>query len=165
MDLTKLDSGQQWVIYAALQVLMVVAAVAPLRRVIGYVLSHCGMELSARVIAAVMGTTDRAVRKTKALSGKQMLSALRRGGNRRSKLRPEHAGVVAKFLVAHPQAPQSQLLAFILEHLHLGVDRQTASRFLTRYGLGCLTGNPVNDAPLLSASRSSAAPSSCSDPR
>jgi hypothetical protein len=164
IDLAKLDSGQQWVIYAALQALMIVGTVAPLRRVVGYLLSHCGMDLSAPVIAAVMKITDRAVRKTKALSGKELLSALRRGGNRRPKLRPEHAGVVAKFLVEHPDAPQNQMLAFVLEHLHLSVDRQTLGRFLTRYGLGCLCGSVVKDAPLLSAPRSSEVPSSCSDP-
>jgi hypothetical protein len=164
IDLAKLDSGQQWVIFAALQALMVVGTIAPLRRLVAYLLGHCGMDLPAPVIAAVVEVTDRAVRKTKALSAKELLTALRRRGNRRPKLRPEHAGVVAKFLVEHPKAPQSELLAFVWEHLRLSLDRLTLSRFMTRYGLGCLQGGLVHDAPLLSAPRSSGGPSSCSDP-
>src|SRR5438045_3643594 len=73
LDLKSLDAGQQWVLFAALQLVAVVGSCAPLTRVVGYLLAHCGMALPGRLIAAVVGVSDRALRTTKALSPKDLL--------------------------------------------------------------------------------------------
>lgn len=156
-----LDPGQQWVLFAALQVLSVIGPVAVLRRVLGYLLLHCGMGLSAPVVAAVVGVSDRALRTTQTLSPGQLVAAVRRPGNRKPKLRAEQAGPIARFLVEHPGIHQDQLLAFIRQTWKLKVDRTTLSRYLARYGLGCLrdlgSGAP-RATPLLSAIPTTAAP-------
>src|SRR6266545_5066735 len=68
IDLERFDSGQRWVLFAAYNALIVVGSVTPLRRVLGFLLAHCGMDLGSQVIAALVGVTDRAVRFNQDLS-------------------------------------------------------------------------------------------------
>ena len=65
--LRRLDEGQQWVVFAALEVMAVVGQLAPLRRLLGWVLAHAGMNLGGTLIGAITGVSDRAVRTTKTL--------------------------------------------------------------------------------------------------
>ena len=159
--LDALDLGQQWTLFVGLQLLAVLGPVAVLRRLLGYLLAHCGMGLPGGVIAALLGISDRALRTTKALSPRQLLTTLRRPGNRKPKLRAHHAGPVARFLVEHPGAPAQQLRDFLLQQFQLRVDRTTLHRFLTCYGLGCLRSWEASPrpTPLLSAPRRWEAPS------
>ncbi len=161
-DLTTLDSGQQWVIFCALTFLSFAEGVAPLRRMVAYMLSHCGMGLSTEVIGAVVGTTGRAVRKGRRFEPTEFWKRLQklRRGHAPSKLSREQVGPVAKFLANNKKCSVAELLAFIKETFGVEMDRLTLRRFLKRYGLGCLREESVEDTPLLPVAPSMAEHSS-----
>jgi hypothetical protein len=155
--LDRLDLGQQWIVFAAIELVSFFRRVPALARVVGYFLAHCGMDLGTQVIAPVVGVSDRAVRQAKALAPEQMLYSVRHpvGGHRKPKLHAEHAGIVAKYLVEHPRSRVKELLDFIRTEIGPKLDRLTLRRYLKRYGLGCLRGAEIGGAaPLLSAERS-----------
>lgn len=160
LSLDLLDPGQQWVVFAAIE-LVSFLSVPALARVVGYFLAHCGMDLGAQVIAAVVGVSDRAVRQAKAHSPAEMLHSVRHpiGGHRKAKLKAEHAGILAKYLVEHPGARVRELVDFVSGSIGPKLDRLTLRRYLKRYGLGCLRGTEIAGAsPLLSAERSTEEP-------
>ena len=159
--LERLDLGQQWAVYAALQATAHIGRLPGLRRVVGYLLAHSGMDLGTQVIAAVVGVSSRAVRSAQALTPTEMLHSVRPvGGHRQPKLKPEQAGPLAKFLVEHPRAQVDETLAFIKDEFATEVDRVTLRRFIERFGLGCLKGERIADRPLFSAAPSGEEPSS-----
>lgn len=161
VELSGLDEWQRGVVLAAVTFLSFVRGVPALGRVVAYLLSHCGMGLSTTVIGAVVGTTDRAVRKGRQQSPKQFWKRQQqaRRGHAPAKLQPEQVGVVAKFLAENKQCTVAQLLGFIHQSLGVQMDRLTLRRFLKRYGLGCLRQQAVEGSPLLSALPSTEAPS------
>ena len=162
VEFTDLDDGQRWVVFAALRFLDFADGVAPLRRLVGYLLSHCAMDLTSPVVAAIVVRGERAVRKARQIEPAQFWSRLQRPrrGHRPPKLLPEQVGHVARFLVSHRQCTVAELLAFIKEDLAVEMDRLTLRRFLKRYGMGCLREDIVEDAPFLSAAPFMVAPSS-----
>jgi len=129
-----------------------VGTVAALRRMVGYLLAHSGLGLSTVVIGAVVGTTDRAVRKGRQVAPKEFWKRLQRArrGHAPPKLRKEQVGPVAKYLSEHPGCSVAQMLGFIRQSFGVEMDRLTLRRFLKRYGLGCLKQSSVVDTPLLS---------------
>jgi hypothetical protein len=153
IDLARFDLGQQWVIFFALRVVAHLGKVAGLKRVLGYFLAASKMDLGSGTIAAVIGVSDRAVRSAQALEPQAMLHSVQHpvGGHRKPKLEAHHAGVIAKFLVDHPHALVQDLLDFITNELGVTIDRLTLRRYIARYGLGCLRGELVTNAPLFSA--------------
>jgi len=161
IDLRRFDVGQRWVLFAAVKTVSLLEGIAPLKRVLTYLLAHSGMDLGTKVIGAITGVSDRAVRNTQVQEPKEILHRVRNPveGHRRPKLKAEHAGPVAKYLVDHPGAKVKPILAYIKKDLDIEVDRLTLRRFLKRYGLGCLRGNSVTDTPLFSAPPTTEAPS------
>jgi hypothetical protein len=162
VDLSQLDDGQRWVVYAALQFSSHVGLLSALLRLLTYVLAHSGMGLPAPVIASLTGVSDRAVRTTKALAPEELLHSVRTPprGRGKPKLGPEQAGTIAKFLVEHRDSEVNDLLAFIRKQIGVAVDRKTLRVFIGRYGLGCLREDAVHDRPLFSEPPDSEAPSS-----
>jgi hypothetical protein len=76
------------------------------------------------------------------------------GGHRKAKLKAEHAGIVAKYLVQHPRSRVNDLIDFISSQLGPKLDRLTLRRYLKRYGLGCLREAEIaGPSPLLSGER------------
>jgi transposase len=148
VELSGLDDWQRGVVLAAVTFLSFVRGVPALG-------------LSTVVIGAVVGTTDRAVRKGRQQSPKEFWKRQQqaRRGHAPAKLQPEQVGVVAKFLAENKQCTVAQLLGFIHQRLGVQMDRLTLRRFLKRYGLGCLRQEAVEGSPLLSAPRSTQAPS------
>ena len=161
VDPGSLDAGQQWAIFAALTFLKFIGPVPALRRVVAYLLSHCGLALSSGVIGAVVGTTDRAVRKGRGFGPKEFWQRLQkaRRGHAPPKLRRDQVGPVAKYLSEHKRCTVAELLGFIHRTFDVRMDRLTLRRFLKRYGLGCLREEAVQDTPLLPVVLSSEAPS------
>jgi hypothetical protein len=106
------------------------------------------MELGSSLIGALIGVSDRAVRYTQAQSVREVLGRLRERGHAAPKLKPEHSGPIAKYLVEHPRAKAPQILQFVAETFGVTVDRLTLRRYLERYGLGCLREDKAQDAPL-----------------
>jgi len=153
VDLATLDAGQRWIIYAALSFLRFIGPVPALRRAVAYLLSHCDLALSSGVIGAVVGTTDRAVRKGRGFGPKEFWHRLQkaRRGHAPPKLRRDQVGPVAKYLSEHKQCKVAELLEFIHTTFGVQMDRLTLRRFLKRYGLGCLREEAVQDTPLLPA--------------
>lgn len=162
MVLERLDEGQQWAVFAALQARAALGGLPALLRLLAYVLGHCGMGLSAPVIGALTGVSDRSIRATKALSADELLHSVRTPprGRGRPKLGAEHAGTLAKFLVEHPNSQVKDIIAFIRSELSVELDRKTLRVYIARYGLGCLRADVVTNTPLFSVARASAAHSS-----
>lgn len=160
VELRHLDDGQQWLVFAALSVRQVLQGLPALMRLLTYVLAHSGMGLPAPVIAALTGVSDRAVRATKALTANELLHCVRTPprGRGKPKLGPEHAGIVAKFLVEHPNPQVRDIIAFVRTELGVELDRKTLRVYIARYGLGCLRGDLLADSPLLSEAQTSEAP-------
>jgi hypothetical protein len=167
IDLSVLDSGQRWVLYAALTFLTFVRRLAPFQRFVAYWLSHCGLGLSSKIVGAVVGTTDRAVRKGRRFSPRKFWERQRRArrGHPPPKLRREQVGPVAKYLAEHKRCSVAELLGFIHDTFSVAMDRLTLRRFLNRYGLGCLREEAVEDAPFLRVALPMVAPSRCSRTR
>ena len=157
-----LDEGQQWIVFAALCARKALERLPALTRLLAFVLAHCGMSLSAPVIASLTGVSDRAIRTTKALTATELLHSVRTPprGRGKPKLGPEHAGVLAKFLVEHRKARVQDILRFIRDDLGVEMDRKTLRVYMGRYGLGCLRGDAVEDTPLLSETQTLVAHSS-----
>jgi len=151
IDLTRIDSGQRWVIFAALQAVTLLGETQALKRVVVFLLANCGMGLPATVIASVVGTSDRTIRNLRSYSSAQLLTSVRQrlGGNHKPKLKAEHAGVVGKLLLLHPDARVKELIELIEEEIGIKVDRLTLRRFLKKYGLGCLRGELITNRPPL----------------
>lgn len=150
VNLSSLDEGQRWVVFVALVVLAVLGECKPLRRLLGYMLAHSGMGLGSSLIGALIGVSDRAVRYNQAQSVRDVLDHLRdpKRGHAAPKLKPEHAGPIAKYLVEHPRAKAPQILQFVADTFGVAMDRLTLRRYLERYGLGCLREEKAQDAPL-----------------
>lgn len=150
VNLSSLDEGQRWVVFVALAVLTVLGDCKPLRRLLGYMLAHSGMGLGSSLIGALIGVSDRAVRYNQAQSVRDVLDHLRdpKRGHAAARLKPEHAGPIAKYLVEHPRAKAPQILQFVTETFGVTMDRLTLRRYLARYGLGCLREERAQDAPL-----------------
>jgi len=161
VELSRLDAMQRGVVLAALTFLSFVGNVLALRQVVAYLLSHCGMGLSSTVIGAVVGITDRGVRKGRGVAPKEFWKRLRqaRRGRPPSKLKPEQVGLVARFLSENKRCTVAQVLTFIHQSFGVQMDRLTLRRFLKRYGLGCLREESVAGAPLLSDAPSMEGPS------
>ncbi len=162
IDLDRFDDGQRWGLFAALQMLSALGSVAPLRRLVIWLMAHSGLELGSQALAALGGVTDRAVRLTQSEAPEALLHSLQHpvGGHRAPALEAHHAGPVARFLAHHPHASVAQILAFLEAELHVTIERHTLRHFIQRYGLGCLQGDQVTDAPPLLAARPSVVRSS-----
>ena len=161
VELSQLDAMQRGVVLAALRFLGFVGKVPALRQLVAYLLSHCGMGLSSTLIGAVVGVTDRAVRKGRGVAPKELWKRLRqaRRGHPPTKLKREQVGLVVRFLSENKRCSVAELLAFIHQSFGVSMDRLTLRRFLKRYGLGCLGEERVADAPLLSGAPSMEEPS------
>jgi hypothetical protein len=164
VDLEGLDEGQKWVVFLVLQLLALIGTIPPLRRVLGYFLAHCGMDLGSTLIGTLIGVSDRAVRATRSQSAPTFWEHLSQPARcpppPPPKLGPEHAGPVAKYLVEHPRAKAPQILQFLAEELGVTMDRLTLRRYLARYGLGCLREETHTNAPLFAARPPMGVPSS-----
>lgn len=162
VDLSRLDDGQHWVAYGALRVGDAVGEVPPLRRALTYFLVKADMGLTEPVIAAIAGVSDRTVRSIKALAPKELVTSIAQieRGHRQPKLKPAHAGVVARLLVDHPKAGVSQLLNMVNQELGVSIERHAFARYLERYGLGLLREETVIERPLFGVAPTTVAPSS-----
>lgn len=129
--------AQQALLEAAVRFVAVIAAQPILLRVAAYFLLHADMGLSAVQVGAAVGRTDRAMRTVRALTAHEMLDSIwaELGRHRQPRLRPEHAGPIAKYLVDHPRCTQPEVVAFIARELHIEIEQQTLRRFLDAYGL------------------------------
>jgi transposase len=161
IDLARFDTGQRWVIYFALCIVAALGEVLSLRRVLGYFLARSGFELGSQAIAAIIGVSDRSVRNIQSLSPANIVHSIRNpaGGNRKPKLEAHHSGPIAKFLVEHPRARVQDVLQFVAREFDVTMDRLTLRRYIERYGLGCLRGEFIADAPFLSEPLDLAEPS------
>ncbi len=76
---------------------------------------------------------------------------------KKPKLRPEHVGAVARFLVDNPQAQLREVLDFVRKQLGVSVKRHALRRFFVRYSLGELNKERVQARPLFAVTLPSAA--------
>lgn len=141
-------------------------------RMAAFFLLHADMGLTPAQVGAAVGRTDRAMRTVQALSAQELLTSIwnELGRHRTPKLRPEHAGPIAKYLVEHPDGGTDEILAFVRSALGITVDRHTLQRFSATYGLGVLRGGREaseggDERPFFSGAPASAGRSSCSPSR
>lgn len=113
---------------------------ATMLRFAAFFLLHSGSGLTPAQVGAAVGRTDRAMRTVQALSARDLLASVwaERGRHRTPKLRPEHAGPIARYLVDHPRGTQAEVVSFIHRSFGITVDPLTLRRFSTTYGLGVL---------------------------
>lgn len=160
VDVGRLDDGQKWLVFVALQLLAWLGDIGALKRLLGCLLSHCGMGLSSTVIGKLVGCTDRNVRYNQKHSANELwkrLSSPERG-HRAAKLGAVYAGPVAKFLVTHQGARVDEILAFIDEELGIKIQQLTLRRFIERHGLGTLREELHEDGPLFWVPAATVAP-------
>src|SRR5690242_19862453 len=131
---------QRVLLEAAVRFVAAIAAQPILLRVAAFFLLHAGMGLTPAQVGAAVGRTDRAMRTVQALEVREVLDSIwaELGRHRQPKLRPEHAGPIAKYLVDHPGCTQPEVTMFIASALSIVVDTQTLRRFLDAYGLNAL---------------------------
>jgi hypothetical protein len=129
--------SQQVLLEAAVRFVAVIAAQPILLRAAAFFLLHAEMDLTAAQVGAAVGRTDRAMRTVRALTAHEMLDSIwaELGRHRQPRLRPEHAGPIAKYLVDHPRCTQPEVVAFIASELSIDIEPQTLRRFLETYGL------------------------------
>jgi hypothetical protein len=131
---------QRVLLEAAVRFIALIEGHAIMLRAAAFFLLHAGMGLTPALVGAAMGRTDRAMRMVQALSAHDFVESvwaqLRR--HRQPKLRAEHAGPIAKYLVDHPHETQAQVVAFIARELGIHIDPLTLRRFLKAYGLNVL---------------------------
>lgn len=105
VPLASLEPEQRWVLLAALQVLSVMQSTPVLHRVVGFFLLHCGLRLPAAVVGAALSLGPRAVCALKHTPAEGVLASLRRSrSGTKPKLRAQHVGRIARFLMDHPDA-------------------------------------------------------------
>lgn len=141
----RLTGPQRVLLEAAVRFVAAIGAQAILVRVAAFFLLHAGMGLTPAQVGAAVGRTDRAMRTVQALSAHELLEAVwnELGRHRQPKLRAEHAGPIAKYLVEHPKCTQAEVVAFIATEYEIAVDVQTLRRFSKTYGLGVLRPGPT----------------------
>jgi hypothetical protein len=147
--------AQQILLEAAVRFVAVIASQPILLRVAAFFLLHAGMGLTPAQVGAAVGRTDRAMRTVQALGVREVLDSIwaELGRHRQPKLRPEHAGPIAKYLVDHPGCTQPEVTMFIASELAIVVDTQTLRRFLDAYGLYVLRPDPHHAAGEADVSR------------
>src|SRR5689334_8555873 len=164
--------SEQVLLEAAVRFGAAIAAQPILLRVAAYFLLHADMGLTTAQVGAAVGRTDRAMRTVRTLTAHQMLESIwaELGRHRQPRLRPEHAGPIAKYLVDHPRCTQPEVVTFIARELGIDIEQQTLRRFLDAYGLYVF--RPDHDRaeahvarPTSSGAPTSGAPSSCCRPR
>jgi hypothetical protein len=138
--LERATGPQRVLLEAAVRFIAVIDEQPILLRLTAFFLLHAGMGLTPVQVGAAVGRTDRAMRTVQALSAHDVLESVwgELGRHRQPKLRAEHAGPIAKYLVDHPRCLQAEVVAFIASELTIAIDVQTLRRFLKAYGLGAL---------------------------
>lgn len=102
VDLAALDEGQRWLLFAALNLVTQLAAVL-LRRLLAYLLCHCGLGLKVQVVASALSLSPLAMSSLRKAEPAQLLRSLRRAPlGKKPKLRPEHGCPLVRFLLDHP---------------------------------------------------------------
>jgi hypothetical protein len=138
--LGKATEPQRILLEAAVRFVAAVCAQPILLRLTAFFLLHAGLGLTPAQVGAAVGRTDRAMRTVQALSAHALLESMwgELGRHRQPKLRAEHAGPIAKYLVDHPFSTQAEVVAFVASELKIAIDVQTLRRFFKAYGLGVL---------------------------
>lgn len=159
VDLEALDEGQRWLLFAALNLVAQLSAVPLLRRLLAYLLCHCGLGLKVQLIAGALTVSPRALSSLRKAEPAQLLHSLRRTSlGKKPKLRPEHVGPLVRFVLDHPQAPLHQVLQFTHKTLGVSIKRHALRRFILRYSLGELHKERVTARPFFAVTPPSAAP-------
>lgn len=135
--LERATAAQRALLEAAVRFVAIIAAQPILLRAAAYFLLHADMGLTPAQVGAAVGRTDRAMRTVRSLGAHELLDSIwaELGRHRQARLRPEHAGPIAKYLVDHPRCTQSDVVAFIARELAIDIEHQTLRRFLAAYGL------------------------------
>jgi hypothetical protein len=106
-------------------------------RIAGYFLLHCKVGLKGAQIARLVGISSRSASRHRKLSARQVVQQIQHRFNGRpyGKLLPRHAGSIAKFLFAHPEATRDELLDFIGHTWNFRVSKVALWEFLKKFGL------------------------------
>jgi hypothetical protein len=143
--LQRATGPQRVLLEAAVRFVAAIEAQPIVLRVAAFFLLHAGLGLTPAQVGAAVGRTDRAMRTVQALSAPALVESIwnELGRHRQPKLRAEHAGPIAKYLVEHPGCKQSEVVAFVAQEWKIAVDVQTLRRFFKAYGLGGLRAEPT----------------------
>ena len=124
---------------AALTFLEFVGHLALFRRILAYVLHHCGVKFPQRMLAALLAYTDRNLRKLKTQAPAAMARHLQfrpeSNVGQAARVQPEHIGPLVEFLVARERTTLEEVQAFLQDKLGIRVSRSTVETTLQRYRL------------------------------
>jgi hypothetical protein len=114
-------------------------------RLLGHFLLHCGCALKVAAIARLLGISRPTASTQQGLSSRQVVQQAhhRMDGRPYGKLLPRFAGPIAEFLLGHPQASRWDLIDFVGRTFGVRVSRIALYKFLKKYGLDHLPGQPA----------------------
>jgi hypothetical protein len=106
-------------------------------RLLSHFLLHCDTGLKVAAVARLVGISRPTASEQQGVPSKDVIrsAAHRLAGRPYGKLLPRHAGPVAAFLVAQPDATRIDLLQFLKDTFAISVSRVALHKFLKKYGL------------------------------
>jgi transposase len=133
----RLSDQQRAILHAAFQFLQPGNGDYSSSRIAGYFLLRCNVGLKVAQIARLVGISTRSASRHRKLSARQVVQQIQHRFNGRpyGKLLPRHAGSIAEFLFAHPEATRDDLLDFIVRTWKFRVSKVALWEFLKKYGL------------------------------
>jgi hypothetical protein len=133
----RLSDEQRAVLHATFQFLQESTGDYSTSRIASHFLLHCGVGLQVTQIARLIGIDPRSAFRHQKLSAKQVGQQIHYhfSGRPYGKLLPRHAGSIAEFLFAHPQATRDELLDFIGRTWEFRVSKVALWQYLKKYGL------------------------------
>jgi hypothetical protein len=133
----QLSDQQRAVLHAAFQFLRQSKGDYSSSRIAGHFLLRCGVGLGVAQIARLVGISVRSAFRHRKFSAMQVAQQIQHHfrGRPYGKLLPRHAGSIAEFLFAHPEATRGDLLDFIGRTWEFRVSKVALWEFLKKYGL------------------------------
>jgi transposase len=117
-------------------------------RIVGHFLLHCGLGFQISQVARLAGISPRSASRHRTLSSREVVQQIqhRQSGRPYGKLLPRHAGPIAEFLFAHPDATRNDLLDFIGQTWDFRVSKVALWKFLKKFGLDRASLNEARQA-------------------
>jgi hypothetical protein len=154
LPLARLTPQQQAVLQAAFRFRQRLGSDYYSTRLLGHFLLHCGCALKVAAIARLLGISRPTASTQQGLSSRQVVQQAhhRMDGRPYGKLLPRFAGPIAAFLLNHQEASRWDLIDFVERTFGVQVSRIALYKFLKKYGLDHLPGQPATASPLSAAS-------------
>jgi|SRR5262245_48611339 len=128
-------------------------------RLLSHFLLHCHSGLKVAQLARLLRLSRPTASRQQGLSSKEAIQQAhhRLDGRPYGKLLPRHAGPIAQFLFAHPNATRADLIDFVERTFGVRVARGALYKFLKKYGLTARATGASNSVAVAGAPTADAA--------